>query len=126
MKLYKTLSNCIAIVWIINGLFCKILNLVPRHQEIISEILGTEYSSVLTITIGLMEVILALWVISDYKPKLNAMLQIITVITMNIIEFFLVPDILLWGKFNIIIALAFVSLIHYTYFIHKQDYVTTT
>ena len=122
-KTYKVMIILISSIWIINGLFCKVLNLVPRHQEIVSEILGNTYASTLTVLIGIAEIILALWILSDYKPKLNAALQIIVVLTMNIIEFFLVPDLLLWGKFNIIFALALVSLIHYTYFIHNTNHV---
>ena len=122
-KTYKTLVIIIAFVWFIIGFFCKILNLVPRHQEIVAKILGGDHSNILTTIIGLMEVILALWIVSDYKPKLHATLQIVTILTMNILEFFIVPDLLLWGKFNIIFALAFVSLIHYTYFIHNNNYV---
>ncbi len=122
-RTYKTLIILIAIIWMINGLFCKILNLVPRHREIVAEILGETSSSTLTIAIGILEIIFALWIFLDYKSKLHAILQIIVVLTMNIIEFFIVPDLLYWGKFNIIFALAFVSLIHYTYFIHNTNYV---
>lgn len=122
-KTYKLLIILIALVWIANGLFCKILNLVPRHQDIIANIVSEDYSKILTIVVGSLEVVLALWIIMDFKPKLHATLQIITILTMNIIEFIAVPDLLLWGKFNIIFALAFISLIHYTYFIHNTSYV---
>lgn len=125
-KTYKILITLISSVWVINGIFCKILNLVPRHKEIVSEILGNTNAGKLTILIGIAETILAIWIIIDYKAKLHASLQIITVLVMNIIEFFLVPDLLLWGKLNIVFALAFVSLIHYTYFIYNNDYVKAT
>jgi putative exporter of polyketide antibiotics len=45
----------IAAVWLINGLFCKLFNLVPRHQEIVSNILGHEHAALLTKLIGLGE-----------------------------------------------------------------------
>lgn len=122
-KTYRILITSIALVWVINGLLCKILNLVPRHQEIVSIILSKDYSNAITNTIGGMEIILAIWIISDYKSKTHAKLQIVIVLLMNIIEFFAVSDLLLWGKFNIIFALVFVSIIHYTYFIYNNDYV---
>ncbi|WP_369996529.1 DoxX-like family protein [Winogradskyella sp.] len=125
-KTYKILVIINASVWIINGLLCKVFILVPRHQEIVATILGNDYSGIMTKVIGMMELLLAIWIISDYKTKLHATLQIFTVMTMNVIEFFLVPDLLLWGKFNIIFALAFISLIHYTYFIHNNNYVRTS
>jgi len=125
-KIYKVLITLISSVWFINGLFCKILNLVPRHKEIVSEILGYTYATELTILIGISEVVLAIWIISDFKKKLHATLQMTIVLTMNVIEFFLVPDLLLWGKLNLVFALTFVSLIHYTYFIYSNDYVKAT
>ena len=126
MKIKKCFILFISSIWLINGLFCKILNLAPRHEQIVTKILGYDYSNTLIIIIGIMEVLLAIWIISDYKPKIHATLQIFTILAMNIIEFFLVPGLLLWGKFNIIFALAFVSLIHYTYFINNNQYVRTT
>ncbi len=36
----QILNYLIAAVWIANGLFCKVLNLVPRHQEIVARIIG--------------------------------------------------------------------------------------
>lgn len=122
-KVYNVLIILISSIWLINGLLFKILNYVPRHQEIVSEIFGKNYSETLIVTIGLLEVLLALWIIVDYKPKVHATLQILTVLMMNIIEFILVPDLLFWGKLNIVFALAFVSLIHYTYFIYNKNYV---
>jgi hypothetical protein len=29
---YQLLNYLIAAVWLVNGLFCKVLNLVPRHD----------------------------------------------------------------------------------------------
>ena len=122
-RTYRILVTLIFSVWLINGLFCKILNIVPRNQEIVASILGTNYAGTLTTLIGIMEVFLALWILSDRKVILHANIQIGIVFIMNVLEFFLVPDLLLWGKFNIIFAFAFISLVHYTYFIHKKSYV---
>jgi hypothetical protein len=100
MKIYKIVTYCIAIVWIANGFFCKVLNLVPRHEKIVARILGDEFSKPLTILIGLSEVIMAFWILSAYKTKLNAITQIVIVMIMNALEFILVSDLLLWGKLN--------------------------
>jgi len=53
---HKLLNYFIATVWIANGLFCKVLNLVPRHQQIVARILGDDYSRLLTLLIGLSEI----------------------------------------------------------------------
>jgi hypothetical protein len=107
------LTYVIAFVWVANGLFCKVLNLVPRHQEIVARILGDAYARPLTFLIGISEVIMALWIISGYKSKWNAWTQILVVGLMNTLEFILVPDLLLWGKFNSVFAFMFILLVYF-------------
>ncbi len=118
--LHKTLTLLIATVWLVNGLICKVLNLVPRHQEIVASILGEEYARPLTILIGISEIIMALWILSRFKPKWSAITQIIVVATMNMLEFILVPHLLLWGRFNALFALLFILIVYYNEFILKQ------
>jgi len=115
-KIYKILTFCIATVWIVNGLFCKVLNLVPRHDQIVTRILGDDYSRVLTILIGLSEILMAIWVLSKFKSKLNAIAQIAIVGLMNTLEFILVPDLLLWGKLNSLFAFLFILVVYFNEF----------
>ena len=121
-RIYKILTYCIAAVWIANGLFCKVLNLVPRHEQIVARILGDDHSKLLTILIGFSEIIMAVWILSGYKTKLNAIAQITVVATMNILEFILVPDLLLWGKLNSLFAFIFILIVYFNefYFNKKQ------
>jgi len=93
-----------------------VLNFVPRHQEIVASILGADYASILTKTIGVLEILMALWILSGYKSKFCAILQISVVMLMNILELSLVPELLLHGQFNIIFALLFSLLIWYNEF----------
>lgn len=65
-SIHKILTYFIASVWVVNGLFCKVLNLVPRHQEIVANILGEDYSRPLTVAIGIAEVGMAIWVFERY------------------------------------------------------------
>lgn len=117
----KILTIFIAAVWLLNGLTCKVLNLVPRHQQIVAEILGQEHSRLITILIGLAEIVMAIWVISKYKSKINAALQIAIVATMNLLEFLLVPELLMWGKLNSLFAIVFIIIIWYNEFVlHKK------
>ena len=115
-KLYPYLKYLIATVWMVNGLFCKVLNQVPRHEQIVARILGDIYSRPLTIAIGLSEIIMAIWVLSEYKIKLNTGTQIAVIIVMNIIEFILAPDLLLWKKANLLFALSFTLIVYYNGF----------
>jgi hypothetical protein len=114
MGLKATLTLFIASVWFVNGLICKVLGFVPRHREIVGRILGESYADMFTIAIGLAEVLMAVWVLSGVKSRLATFLQIATVLAMNVLEIFLVPDLLLFGRFNLVLAAAFVIVVLYT------------
>lgn len=116
MTTHKLINYLIAAVWIANGLFCKVLNLVPRHQQIVARILGNDHSRLFTLLIGLSETLMAIWIISGIRTRLNAVTQIIVIAAMNSLEFFLVPDLLLWGRFNALFAFLFILLIFYNEF----------
>lgn len=107
------LNYSIALVWLANGLFCKVLNLVPRHQEIVATILGQEHARLLTIAIGISEILMAIWILSGIKSRLNAIFQIAVIAVMNTLEFILVPGLLLWGRFNALFALLLILVIYY-------------
>lgn len=115
-KAHKTLTYCIATIWIVNGLFCKVLNLVPRHEEIVARILGNGYSRHLTLLIGLSEVGMAIWILIGFKTRLNTLVQIIIIAIMNTIEFLIAPDILLWGRANSIFAFVLILVIYFNEF----------
>ena len=120
MSLKKSLTYFIGLVWLVNGLFCKVLNLVPRHQEIVARILGGEYAGLLVTLIGAAEVVMAVWVWSRYRHRVNAVLQMAIIATMNVLEFVLAPDLLLWGRWNALYAFLFIFLIYYHEF-HLED-----
>jgi DoxX-like family len=112
----KLLNYLIAAVWIANGLFCKVLNLVPRHQEIVARIIGNAHAGVLTRAIGFSEVAMALWILSGFRTKLNAIAQVVVIAMMNSLEFIMAPDLLLWGRFNALFAFLFILVILYNEF----------
>ena len=103
-----------AIVWLVNGVWSKILDGVPRHREIVARILGDDHSLALTQLIGIGEVALALWILSGIQWKWSCAAQVCAVALMNFIEFFLAPDLLMFGRFNSLIALAYISLVAWT------------
>ncbi len=112
IRIYKILTFCIALIWLVNGLLCKVLNLVPRHEEIVTRIIGDHYPRSLTLLIGLSEIVMAIWVFSGYKSKLNAIVQMVVVALMNILEFILASDLLLWGKLNSLFAFLFILMVY--------------
>lgn len=119
---HKLLSFCIAAIWIVNGLFCKVLNLVPRHELIVAKILGNEHARLLTIIIGFSEILIAIWILSNFRSRLNAIIQILIIATMNTLEFILVPDMLLWGKVNAIFAFILILVIYFNeFYLNKKS-----
>lgn len=114
--LHTMLTFAIATVWFINGLFCKVLHLVPRHREIVANILGSEHSHNITVLIGLSEILMSVWILSRMRSRLNAFAQIGIVATMNVLEFVLVPDLLLWGRWNSLFALIFLIVVYFNEF----------
>lgn len=116
----RLLNIFIAFVWLINGLYCKVLNLVPRHQEIVGRILGNQNAAIFTKLIGFSEILMCIWILIGYKRRWNAVTQMIIIAVMNILEFFLVPDLLLWGKMNSIFAFLFICLIYFNEFLFNN------
>jgi hypothetical protein len=114
---HKMLTFFIATVWLVNGLLCKVMNLVPRHEKIVANIVNEDFSRPLTLLLGFSEIGMAIWIISSFKPRLSAAVQIAVVAVMNILEFVLVPDLLLWGRANAIFASFFIFLVYYYEFI---------
>jgi hypothetical protein len=103
-RLPTFLTIGLAAVWFVNGLFCKVLDLVPRHRMIVARILGAEYASAATRAIGLLELLMVVWILSGIRPRLCAGTQMIVVAAMVPIECLLTPDLLLFGRANLVPA----------------------
>lgn len=112
------LNIFIAAVWLINGLVCKVLGLVPRHRAIVAKILGEAHAGLITKLIGFAEIGMTLWVLSGIYPKVNAAIQISIVALMNILEFFIAPDLLLFGRKNALVAIIFIIVVFYRGFVY--------
>jgi hypothetical protein len=120
MRIHKILTYIIALVWLANGLLCKVLNMVPRHEQIVARILGDEYAPVLIKLIGVSEIAMAVWVFSGIKSRWNAIAQIVIIATMNSMEFILASDLLLWGQLNAAFAFLFIVVIYFNEFYIKR------
>jgi len=46
---------------------------------------------------------MVIWIMSNCKSKINAVIQIMIVVSMNLLEFLLVPKLLIWGLLNSIL-----------------------
>ena len=119
-QIHITINFLIALVWLVNGIYCKILNAVPRHRQIVENILGREYGEFITSAIGFSEILMALWILSGFKRRLNTFCQITVIVLMNILEYILTPELLLWGRWNILFAAAFCILIYFNYWMNTK------
>jgi len=115
----------IAAVWLANGLLCKVLHLVPRHEAIVARILGPTYAAPLTRAIGVAEIGMAVWVASGRWLRLCAATQILLIVTMNALEFGLAADLLLWHQFNSVFAGLFALVVYYHGFIRTPTPIPT-
>lgn len=115
-SVHKTLTFLIAGVWLVNGLICKVLNFVPRHQAIVATILSEKNARLFIVLIGIAEIAMAVWILSGLWSRFNAITQIVLVAVMNTIEISICPDLLLWGKANAVFAALFIGIICYNEF----------
>lgn len=116
MNAEQLLTYFFAAVWFVNGLFCKVLDLVPRHRQIVGRILGESHASLITKLIGTAEIAMTVWILSGIEQRVNTVTQIVIVAAMNILEFFLAPDLLLFKRANAVVATLFILLIAYKEF----------
>jgi hypothetical protein len=114
---YRFLTYLITLVWLVNGLLCKVLGLVPRHAAIVACILGPAYAGPLTRLIGLAEIGMAIWMVSGLYRRWCVVAQMLLVAVMNTLEAWLAPDLLLWGRVNALFATLFIALLYYYEFV---------
>lgn len=98
-------------VWLVNGVWCKLMGSVPRHREIVARILGEDHAVILTRLIGAGEVLVGIWILAGIRWKWSCAFQIVMVLAMNVIEFLLAPDLLLFGRSNALVALAYCAVV---------------
>lgn len=115
--LSRILNTAIAFVWLFSGVYCKLLDLEPRHRAIVARVLGEDMAGWATTAIGALEVLMGLWVLTRITPRLCAVTQILVVAAMNILEFFLAPDLLLFGHLNALFAFFFLVIVYVNAFV---------
>ena len=101
----------VASVWLFHGLFNKLLHGSPRHLQIVQSIPGLSGAlgqRVLT-GVGLLEVAVALWVLSGWAAHCCAAVQTIALLSMNAIELTVARPLLLWPAGLIPVNLLFLA-----------------
>jgi uncharacterized membrane protein YphA (DoxX/SURF4 family) len=75
----------IALVWIYQGLWCKVLGRTPRHAKVVEStpFLGARGSHVVLLALGWFEVLLGIWVLTGLYLYPAAILQTALLFAMN-------------------------------------------
>lgn len=75
----------IAMVWLYQGLWCKVLGGSPNHQAVVAAVpfIGTAASHAVLIALGLIECGIAVWVILGWQLRKAAIVQTVLLAAMN-------------------------------------------
>jgi hypothetical protein len=75
----------IAAVWLYEGLWCKLLGRTASQVEVVTAVprLGARFGVAFLKSLGVLEVVLAGWVISGVAPGLCAVTQTAVLVTLN-------------------------------------------
>jgi DoxX-like protein len=75
----------VATVWLYEGLWCKLLNGEPRQVRVVEAVphYGPRMGLFFLKSLGVVEVGIAVWVLSDLAPIVCAVVQTVLVVTLN-------------------------------------------
>ena len=75
----------VALVWLYEGLWCKLLNGDPRQLEVVKNVpnYGPRVGALFLKALGVVEVALALWALSGISPLWCALAQTLLLVTLN-------------------------------------------
>ena len=102
----------VAGVWLVHGLYNKLLGGSPRHLAIVQAVPGLHgaVGARVLAAVGVCEVAIAVWVIAGAAPRLCAAAQSAALLSMNVVELTFARPLLLWPAGLIPVNLLFLSL----------------
>ena len=76
----------VAAVWLYEGLWCKLLRGEPREFEVVKAVprYGPRFGVSFLMALGVVEVTIALWVLSGVAPLLCAIAQTVLLVSLNV------------------------------------------
>jgi len=85
MPPYWLIRGAVAAVWLYEGLWCKLLRGEPREIEVVKAVprYGERFGVPFLMTLGVVEVSIALWVLSGAEPFFCALAQTVLLVTLN-------------------------------------------
>ena len=102
----------VAGVWLVHGLYNKLLGGSLRHLAIVQAVPGLHGAAGARVlaAVGVCEVAIAVWVIAGVAPRLCAAAQSAALLSMNVVELTFARPLLLWPAGLIPVNLLFLSL----------------
>ena len=90
------IRGAVAAVWLYEGLWCKLLRGEPREFEVIKAVprYGPRFGVPFLMTLGAVEVVIALWVLTGVAPLLCASAQTILLVSLNANGFIWARDVI--------------------------------
>lgn len=81
----RLIRASIALVWLYEGLWCKLLGGMPRHQELVAAVpmIGPGAARSVLLVLGLIECCMAGWVLSGKQLHSAALVQTVLLVAMN-------------------------------------------
>jgi len=88
----------VAGVWLVHGLYNKLLGGAPRHLAIVQSVPGLSGAAGADVlmAVGVFEVAIALWILSRRAPRICAAVQTAALLSMNVVELTFARPLLLW------------------------------
>lgn len=107
------LAPSLAAVWLVHGLYNKLLGGSFRHLAIVQAVpgLGGAAGRLALTGVGLLEVGIAVWMLSRRAPKTCAAVQTVMLLSMNVLELTFARHLLLWPAGLVPLNLAFLALV---------------
>ena len=88
----------VAAVWLVHGLYNKLLDGSPRHLAIVQSVPGLSGATGVRVldAVGIFEVGVACWIVSGRRLRLCTAVQIAALFSMNVLELSFARHLLLW------------------------------
>jgi uncharacterized membrane protein YphA (DoxX/SURF4 family) len=79
------IRSAIAAVWLYEGLWCKLLGREPHQEAVVAAhpLFGARTAGLVLKAIGVVEVAIAVWVMTGWAPRLAALAQTALLVGMN-------------------------------------------
>ncbi len=77
--------TAIALVWIYQGFWCKLLGHAPHHRNVVETVpfFNSSRARQALLLLGLIECVLAAWVLSGFRAREAALMQTVLLVSMN-------------------------------------------